>query len=52
MYVKFSYINSSIALNGEDDEDEDEEDEKEEDGSKENDEGNESILKYFLLSVL
>ena len=38
-------MNSSIALNGEYDEDEEDED------SKENVEGNESILKYFLDSI-
>lgn len=37
MSVKFSYINSSTDLNVEDGEEDDE-------GSKENDEGNESII--------
>ena len=41
IYVKFSYINSSIAVNGEGVNDEED--------SKENDEGSEFILKFILL---
>lgn len=47
MYVKFSYMNSSADLNGDDGEDEDEDDD--EDESKEKEEGSESILKFIYL---
>ena len=50
MYVKFSYMNSSADLKGDDDEGED----KDDDESKEKEEDSESILKfiYFIASSL
>ena len=54
MYVKFSYINSSADLNGDDGEGEDKDEDEDEDESKEKEEGSESILKfiYFVASSL
>ena len=53
MYVKFSYMNSSADLNGDDgegeDKDEDEDEDDDEDESKEKEEGSESILKFIYL---
>jgi hypothetical protein len=55
MYVKFSYMNSSADLNGDDDgEGEDKDEDEDEDESKEKEEDSESILKfiYFIASSL